>query len=327
MPRAVERYRNFAMHRAYVFPLILFVIVLFTNLYLQRNMLEPRVLNANLRSFTPLVFLAVAQTFVILGGSIDLSLGAIMSLSAAVMVTNLSPESTAGEFALVFLLALGVGVLLGAVNGLLVSYARLPAFITTYAISFAYAGLALWVLPRPGGDVPKLLASGYRNLLLLGIPVGLVIFALILFGWTLLRNTRFGTYLYAIGGNTRSAYASGVPVLRGRLTSHIIAGGLAAVAALFFILNTGSSDARIGDSLTLDSIVAVVLGGTPLSGGVGGIAGTILGVLILGFVRNIVSFADVNSWYQPLVDASIILIALASPGFIRLIQSQLSKRQ
>jgi ribose transport system permease protein len=315
------------MGRAYIFPLIIFAIVVATNYYLQRNMLEPRVLNANLRSFTPLVFLAVAQTFVIIGGSIDLSLGAVMSLTAAIMVTNLSPDTGAGAFILVFLLALSVGMLLGAINGLMVTYARLPPFITTYAISFVYAGLALWVLPRPGGDVPRLIAGGYRNLLIVGLPAGIFVFIILLLSWTLLRNTRYGTFLYAIGGNTRSAYVSGVPVLRDRMTSHIIAGALAVFAALFFVLNTGSSDARIGDSLTLDSIVAVVLGGTPLSGGIGGIAGSILGVLILGFVRNIVSFANVNSWYQPLVDASIILVALASPGFIRLIQSQLKKRQ
>lgn len=327
MNNAMEQYRNFAARKAYIFPLVLLILVLITNYYLQPNMFESRVLNANLRSFTALVFLAVAQTFVIISGSIDLSLGTIMSLSAAVMVTNLSPESSAAQFALVFLLALGVGMLLGAINGLLVTYIRLPAFITTYSISFVYGGIALWVLPRPGGDVPTLLARGYRNLLLGGIPIGIAIFAVVLLGWTLLRKTRFGTYLYAIGGNTRSAFTSGVPVLKNRMITHIIGGGLAAFAALFFILNTGSSDARIGDAMTLDSIVAVVLGGTPLSGGIGGVAGSIMGVLILGFVRNIVSFANVNSWYQPLVDSSIILIALASPGFIGLIRSQISKRQ
>lgn len=317
-----SRIRKFTERKTFIFPLVLFVVVVATNFYLQKNMLEPKVLNANLRSFTPLIFLACAQTLVIIGGSIDLSIGTVMSLSAAIMVTRLLPDSSAQQFILVFLMAVGVGLLAGAINGFLVSYIRIPAFITTYALSYVYAGVALWVLPRPGGDMPKELARSYRQLIPLSIPIGIYLVIILLLLWSLLRSTRFGTYLYAIGGDTRSAFKSGVPVVNHRLVTHILAGGIAAFAALFFTLNTGSSDARIGSAMTIDSVVAVVLGGTPMSGGIGGMAGSVLGVLILGFVRNIVSFANVDSWYQPLVDASIILLALASPGFIRLIRMQ-----
>jgi ribose transport system permease protein len=219
-----------------------------------------------------------------------------------------------------------VGLLAGALNGLLVALIRLPSFITTYAMSYIYAGIALWILPRPGGTVPILIGRSYRALIPYGIPIGIFLILILLLLWSFLRSTRFGAYLYAIGGNTRAAYTSGVPVERHRLVTHMIAGGIAAFAALFFILNTGSSDARIGGDLTLDSIVATVLGGTPLSGGIGGVAGSILGVLILGFIRNIVSFANVDSWFQPVVDASIILVALATPGLVSLIRRQFTKK-
>lgn len=319
-------YKKFTTNRTFVFPLILFILVLVVNYYLQNNMFAPRVLNANLRSFTPLIFLAVAQTLVIIGGIIDLSIGTVMSLVAAVMVTRFTDDASTGQFLLVVLMGIGVGLLAGAINGFLAAFIRLPSFITTYAMSYIYAGIALWILPRPGGTVPILIGRGYRALIPAGIPIGIFLIVVLLLLWRLLRSTRFGAFLYAIGGNTRAAYTSGVPVERHRLATHMIAGAIAAFAALFFILNTGSSDARIGQQLTLDSIVAVVLGGTPMSGGVGGIAGSILGVLILGFVRNIVSFANVNSWFQPVVDASIILFALAAPGIVNLIRQQITKK-
>ena len=296
------RYQTFAQNRSYLFPLGLLIVVVLVNYSLQENMFAPRVLNANLRSFTPLLFLAVAQALVILSGSIDLSIGVIMSLVAAVMVTRLSDDATGAQFVQVALLGTGVGLLAGALNGFLASVVRLPSFITTYATSWVYAGIALWVLPRPGGSMPTVIARAYRNLIPMGIPIGVYLIVILIVLWQLLRWTRFGAYLYAIGGNTRAAFASGVPVVWHRFITHMLAGGIAALAAVFFTLNTGSSDARIGASLTLDSIVAVVLGGTAMSGGLGGVAGAMMGVLLLGFVRNIVSFADVNTWYQPLVE-------------------------
>jgi ribose transport system permease protein len=308
--------------KTFVFPLLLLIAAVAANYYLQPNMLQTRVLNGTLRSLTPLIFLAVAQTLVIVNGNIDLSIGAIMSLVAAFMVTRLGEDSGAGQFLLVLGGGVVIGMLAGAVNGALASFARLPSFITTYATSYVYGGVALWILPRPGGSMPLELARGYRSTAPLGLPIGLWIIAAILALWLLLRSTRFGTFLYAIGGNPRSAFASGVPVNNHRFVTYAVAGGIAACAALFLTLSTGSSDARIGDAMTLNSIVAVVLGGTSMSGGWGGVAGSVLGVLILGLVRNIVAFADVNSWYQPLVDASIVLIALASPGLIRLLRRE-----
>ena len=320
---AVARTWRYTRRNTFLFPLVLLVLVLIVNYSFQPNMLTPRVLNANLRSFMPLIILAVSQTIVILSGSIDLSVGTMMSLAAAFMVTRLSNDSATAAFWPVVAQGVGIGLIAGAVNGLCVSFIRLPAFVTTYATSYVFAGVALWILPRPGGFVPAELVRGYRGALPFNIPLGIFIILSVLLLWSVVRVTRYGSFLYAIGGNERSAFTSGVPVTWHRFTTHMLAGGIAGIAALFLILNTGSSDARIGNSMTLDSIVAVVLGGTAMSGGVGGIAGSIMGVLALGFIRNIVSFANVFTWYQPLVDASIILLALLSPGFGALVRSQL----
>jgi ribose transport system permease protein len=303
------------------FPLLLLVAALAANHYLQPNMLQTRVLASTLRSLTPLIFLAVAQTLVVISGNIDLSIGAIMSLVAAFIVTRLAEDSGAGQFLLVLTSGVVIGMVAGGVNGVLTAVARLPSFVTTYATSYVYAGAALWILPRPGGSMPLELARSYRSTAPLGLPIGLWVIAVVMALWLLLRSTRFGTFLYAIGGDPRSAFASGVPVNAHRFVPYAMAGGIAACAALCLTLSTGSSDARIGDAMTLNSIVAVVLGGTYMSGGWGGVAGSVLGVLILGFVRNTVAFANIDSWYQPLVDASIVLVALASPGLIRLVRS------
>jgi len=313
-----DNLKKFTQNKTFLLPLLLLVITLSVNFFLQPKMFDTRVLGGNLRSYMPLIFLAVAQTFVIINGSIDLAVGAEMSLVAAFLVTRLSETSTLGEFVLILLAGIGIGMLAGAFNGLAVSYIRLPAFITSYASSYIFGGIALLVLPRPGGNMPLDLADAYRHAAFLGIPFGIWVIALILIVWSVVRATRYGTFLYAVGGSEKSAYASGVPVSQNRFVTHMVAGGIAAIAAVFLALNTGSSDARIGDAMTLNSVVAVVLGGTLMSGGSGGVAGSILGVLILSFIRNIVSYTNISTWIQPLVDATIILIAIASPGFIRL---------
>jgi ribose transport system permease protein len=158
----------------------------------------------------------------------------------------------------------------------------------------------------------------------LGIPLGIWVAAVVILLWVGLRATRYGNYLFAVGGNPESAYATGVPVNLIRFSTYVIAGLMSAAAALALTLSTGSGDPRIGEEMTLSSIVAVVLGGTRLSGGQGGIAGSIIGVIILGTIRNIISFANVPTWWQTLIDASIIIIALAGPGLIRLVRRQFS---
>lgn len=304
----------------FLFALILMVVAAVVNLILQPNLLELRVLNGNLRTFLPLIIVTVGQAIVIMGAGIDLSVGAMVSLVTAVLVTQMSLDASVGQITLVILLACGVGMAAGALNGFGVAWLRLPPIVTTYATSFIFSGLALWILPRPGGSMPEEFARWYRRATPLYIPLGVWIAAALVLAWYFLRGTRYGSNLFAVGGKAEAAYATAVPVTRVIFSTYVIAGLMAALAALALTLGTSSGDPRIGDAMTLDSIVAVVLGGTRLSGGQGGVAGSILGVIILGLIRNIISFADVPSWYQTLVDALIIIIALAAPGLIQLIR-------
>jgi ribose transport system permease protein len=201
-----------------------------------------------------------------------------------------------------------------------VAVLRLQPIVTTYATSFIFSGVALWLLPRPGGSMPQAIAQFYRREMPLGLPVGVYVIAALLLFWWLLRRTQYGGYLFAVGGQPEAAYATGVPVTRVRVSTYVLSGLFAALAAVALTLGTSSGDPRIGDAMTLDSVVAVVLGGTRLSGGQGGIAGTILGVMVLSLIRNIISFANVPNWWQTLVDALIIVLALAGPGLVRLLR-------
>jgi ribose transport system permease protein len=324
--RGTKRIGSQLKGKSFLFPLILLIVVVGVTYLLQPLMFQKvRQLNSNIRTMIPLMFLAVGQALVIINGSIDLSIGPLMSMVAAVMVTNLQKDSPVSQYALIVGLGMLVGILAGGFNGFLVSRVRLPAFITTYATGYVFNGIALTLLPRPGGNIPDEVAVAYRGAIPLDIPIGVWLAGITLAIWGMVRLTRYRTNLYAIGGDAKAAYTTGVPVIRNRIFTYMAAGALAAVAAVFMTLITGSSDSRVGDPMTLDSVVAVVLGGTAMSGGIGGISGSIFGVFILGFIRNVVSFLRIDSWFQPLVDASIVLFAISAPGIVGLIRRKMFK--
>jgi ribose transport system permease protein len=206
----------------------------------------------------------------------------------------------------------------GAINGFFTAYLRLQPIITTYATSFLFAGLALYILPNPGGAVPSALPTFYRDTTPLGLPLAFFVIILILLGWGLIQQTRYGRYLYAVGGLPEAAYATAVPVNAVQFSTYVISGLMSALAGIAITLLTSSGNAAIGDALTLASVSAVVIGGTALRGGVGGVAGPIIGAVILGLIKNVISFANVDLWWQTFVNAAIIVLALAAPGIIDL---------
>jgi len=305
--------------QSYMFALLLLVLAVAVNYQYQPNFFQLRVLSGSLRTYLPLMILAAGQTVVVIAGGIDLSVGAIVSLSNVVAIQALGVAPSPGRIALALGLALGAGLAAGALNGFCVAYGRLQPIVTTFASSFVIGGLALRIMPSPGGVVPEGLSAPYRSNPL-SIPLTLWVAAALIGVWGLVRLTRFRRYLYAVGGAAPAAYATGVPVSLVRLSSYLISGGMAALAGIALTLSTTTGDALIGNPMTLGSIVAVVLGGTRLSGGQGGVTGSLIGVLVLGMVRSIISFANVPLWSQTLVDSLIILIALAGPGLVGLLR-------
>jgi ribose transport system permease protein len=314
------RWQTFTARRPYLFPLLLLVIAVVVNFIFQPDLLAHNTLNSNLRVFLPSILLAVGQAVVVLGGGIDISVGAIVSIVNAILATQLGTNASPEKTALMLGLVLVIGMLLGAFNGFFIAYLRIQPIITTYATSFLFAGVALYILPSPGGAVPEGISAFYRESTPLGLPLAFYAVLAMLLAWGLLRQTRFGRYIFAVGGQPDAAYATAVPVNAVQFSTYVIAGLMSALAGIGMTLLTGSGNGQIGDSLTLPSVSAVVIGGTALRGGIGGIAGPIFGAVILGLIKNIISFAKVDLWWQTFVNAAIIVLALAGPGLVDLIR-------
>jgi ribose transport system permease protein len=314
----LSRFQFLSLRYPYLLTLVIFLFALLVNLYFQKSTLQLDTINSNLRVFLPLVVLAAGQSIVILTGGIDISVGSIVSIVSALLATRVGLEGTTDQTLLWFGIALLVGIFAGCINGFFISYLRLQPIITTYATSFLYGGLALFILPQPGGGIPADVANVYRT----GNPLGLhwafyVIPAFVLL-WVLIRQTRYGRYLFAVGGKAQAAYETAVPVNQVIFSTYVISGFMAALSGICIILLTGSGNPQIGEPMTLQAITAVVIGGTAMSGGVGGVAGPIMGAITLGVIKNIISFANIDTWWQTFVNAMIIVTALAAPGIILL---------
>jgi ribose transport system permease protein len=320
----MRRWQYFAFRNPYLFALLLLVIAIIINFIFQPNLFQRTILNSNMRVFLPSIMLAAGQAIVMLGGGIDISVGSIVSITNTLLTSQLGPNASSEKTTYFVVLVLLVGMAAGALNGFFVAYLRLQPIITTYASSFLFAGIALFILPAPGGGVPGSWSTFYRETTPLGIPLSFYILPIILLIWFLVQRTRFGRYLYAVGGKADAAYQTGVPVSTILFSTYVISGFMAAVSGISITLLVSSGNAQLGDPLTLPSITSAVIGGTALRGGVGGVAGAIIGAIILGLIKNIISFANVNLWWQTFVNAAIIVVALAAPGVVSLLRRKRS---
>lgn len=315
-----SKWNAWAVRQPALFALVLLVLSVVINLVVQPNMFARATLNSNMRVFLPIILMAVGQAIVILGGGIDISVGGIVSIVNTVLATRVGLDGSPGEMWMFVLLCLLIGLMAGAINGFFIAYLRLQPIITTYATSFLYAGLALFILPNPGGGIPATIASLYRNSTPANLPLAFYVIAVILLIWLYVSSTRYGRFLFAVGGKAEAAYETAVPVNVVRFSTYVISGLFSALAGIAITMLSGSGNADIGGPMTLNSITAVVIGGNPLTGGVGGVAGPVMGAITLGIVQNIISFANIDTWWETFVKAAIIVLALAAPGIVNLVR-------
>jgi len=252
--------------------------------------------------------LALGMTLVIISGGIDLSVGPTAAIAAVISATLL----VAGyPIPLAILAGLGIGVLCGLVNGVLVAYVGLQPFIVTLGTLSTYRAVALIYT---GGNPVLGIPPGFRAIFngsLFGIPSSVVLVAAVaLAAWVLLKKTPIGEYLLAVGGNEEAAYVSGVPIALTKVTAYVISGTLAALASLILIGRLGAAEPILGNLWELDAIAAAAIGGASLMGGKGSIIGTILGAIILGAMRNGLTLMNVQAFYQLLATGLIILVAM-----------------
>jgi ribose transport system permease protein len=298
--------RNFRVGLAYIVFLTLITI------YASQSprFFTPPVLTSTSNQAMTLVFAGMAQTSVVITGGIDLSVGPIISLCNS-LASAIFPREGVAPGILVIVAVLLAGVVCGMINGLIVVYGRLQPIIVTLATASIYSGIALFLRPQPGGFVPRWYSDLLTQRAFNVIPNSLVLLILvILIVWMPFRRSRLGMWVYAVGSNENAAYMSGVNVNRAKIAAYMMGGLFAAIAGLFFSAQTQSGSAITGAVYTLQSIAVVVLGGTSLFGGSGGIAGTIAGAFSLRLIGSILLFAGVNPLQQPLWEGVVILLAV-----------------
>lgn len=302
--------------QGYLGLLIVFMIgLIFSPVRDSSNLFIDPINQANiLRDVAETGIIAVGMTFVILVGEIDLSVGSVLALSATVSAALLVRLNLGTE--LVLFLGLLVGALSGLVNGVVTTAVRIPSFVVTLAMmSFArgFARLALGGLAIPviagSGSVPDSFFIFAQRWF--GVPVpAIVMLVVAVMSGIVLRFTPFGRHIYAVGGNAIAARLSGVRVDSVRIIAFVICGVLTALAGMIHAaqLNQGSPNDGIG--YELNAIAAVVIGGTSLQGGIGTIAGSIIGAWMLGMIDNILGLNNINSDVQLLIKGALIVAAV-----------------
>ncbi len=263
-----------------------------------------------------LAIAAAGQTLVILTGGFDLSAGAVVSLVNVVLATRMQ-DSPAG-IVLGALMGIGIGGLVGAFNGFFVAVLRLQPIVVTHSTMFIVKGLTLFVMDKPGGSVPYGLSAALTQDAVPGLlPMPLVVMGLLVLLWLWLKNTRFGTAIYAIGSDPEAARAQGVRTVWVQFLVYVLAGGCYGFAGVFISALTGAGDPLVGNPMLLQIFAAVVVGGTLLGGGRGGVVGSILGAYILMIVVNVLLVLNVSAYYSTVAEGAILILAVLAGGLGR----------
>jgi ribose transport system permease protein len=298
--------------RRHTSTLIVYGLILVLGVYaslLSPNFLTERNIFNVLRTAAFLGTVAIGETLVIISGGIDLSAGSVIKL--AVLMSAILMNGKPENIAIAVAATLAMGAVVGLINGLLITKARIAPFIVTLGAYSILRGVSYTVTTKPVGRA----APGFLHLYdlklgpvpLLAIFLGLLIGA----GIFVLRRTAFGRHLYAVGGNEQVARLSGIRVDRVKIGAYMLCSTLAALTGLLYLARSGVGDPVVGEGAELQAITAVILGGTSLFGGQGGLVGTLGGVLLMGLTNNVLVLLNVSSWYQELIQGLIIVGAVA----------------
>lgn len=274
----------------------------------------PRFLNINnilnvLTQVSVNAILAIGMSFVILTGGIDLSVGSTLALTGAIAAAF--AKSGHGGVMIPLLIALVLGGLIGLFNGIFVSKGKIQAFIVTLASMTIFRGATyVYTNGTPiSGLSSKFMDIGNKKIIGIPMPV-FIIFVVFIIAWYILTQTRYGRYVYALGGNEDSARLSGINTNKVKTLVYVICGITAALAGVIVTSRVGSASPNAGSGFELDAIAAVVLGGTSLSGGEGSITGTLIGAMIIGVLNNGLNLMNVSPYYQSIVKGVVILTAI-----------------
>jgi ribose/xylose/arabinose/galactoside ABC-type transport system permease subunit len=259
---------------------------------------------------TILALAAFAMTFVILSGEIDLSMGAVASLSG--IFTAMAMRDAGITFPIAVLIGIAFGVAAGFVNGFITVRFRVPSFIVTLGIASIAQAVARTITDnRPVGVLDENFLTLFANANIGGIAVSILYAVVIFFAlYLLLKRSTFGTSVYAVGGNVNAARLSGIPTGRVKILVFVLAGALVGIAGILQTARLGTAVIDPVANLELDAIAAVVLGGTSFTGGRGSLERTVLGILLIGLLNNGLALLNVDSYYQLVIKGAIVIAAV-----------------
>ena len=260
--------------------------------------------------------LAIAQTIVILTANIDLSIGSIFAIAGVTCGVLLKGGNIPAPYAI--LAGLAMGASLGFINGLLVAVIKLPPFIATYGVSFTAYGLASGILK---GYVIYGFPDAFRfigNGKFYGIPMAIILAGIVVFlMWLLLTRTTFGRRVFALGANAEAARMSGINTMGVLILVYVLSGLIAAFAGIVQIARINAADVELGTTLLQPSIAAVVIGGTSMYGGEGGVWGTVVGALTMSIIQNALILLGVPTLWQQFILGLFIIVAILADQAVR----------
>jgi ribose transport system permease protein len=253
---------------------------------------------------------AAGETLIVLVGGFDLSVGAVLSLVNVVIATQISASQ--GSQSAMIPLALAIGAGTGLVNGLLVNLVKIPSIVATLAMSFFWGGVALLVLKQPGGEVPLDFVNWFSGNIGTSVPAVLVLILVMIALWLLLKRSRLGQAMYAIGGDAAAAAANGIRVKLTSVIAYVLGGLLYGLAGVVLTAQSASGDPHLGDPLLLPVFAAVVIGGTVFGGGRGDLVGSVIGAYILYIIADVLFSLGVSSFYTNIVNGAVLLVAVVA---------------
>jgi ribose transport system permease protein len=285
------------------------IITIVTGALLNPLMLRGVNIGNVLEQVTALGIVSIGQAIVILTAGIDLSVGATISLTVAMLSIFMTGDKMPILPSLLIVVVTGAAI--GAVNGIGITRFKIPPFVMTLGTMSIVSGIALKVRPKPGGEISMEL-SDFLDYRIGQVPVA-VLFLVLLFAFfiLILRKTRFGRNIYAVGGNEQTANLSGISVNGIKFSVYVLSGVLASLAGIYVAARMGTGDASVGKYFALDAITVAVLGGINLFGGRGSLVGIIAAMLVLALLNNILNLIGVMTFYQYVLKGAILLIVVS----------------
>ena len=293
-------------------PYVMFVIMVIVMGALNTNTLSLRYIANKSDAAFSLILVAAGQTLVLLTGGFDLSVGGVICITNCLAASRM--QDSVGSMLLWAGICLAVGVGTGLFNGYVIERTKLQPFIVTLATQYVCYGIALFIMKMDGGNVP----AAYINALLHRVgplPLSMFLIVPLVAAWMIFKNTKPGLHIYAIGSSEGAARLNGISIMKTRLLAYGLSGAFVALAGLFRTAQVASGSPTAGADFVMISISAAVIGGTALSGGSGGMVGTVVGALVLRTIGDLLVFMKVSSYWSSLVQGVLLILAVAASSY------------